>query len=122
MMLRLRTFLKDFTQSISLDSLVEEHPDCFDTDKRWKLMWNKPVAVHADIHVTSDLRHVMPESPLWKKGGDCSVSGWLVDELNKAAFPVDYLVVVSMTKYMWDGHDSGSKIMLDIKAYNTKDP
>ncbi|HDY7483487.1 TPA: hypothetical protein RQJ48_003619 [Vibrio vulnificus] len=124
MILILRTLLKDFTQSLSLDSLIKEHPACFEYDERWKLMPNKPVAVHADVHVTSDLRYVVPEGPLWKqgRGNDYSLSDWLVDELSKVGFPIDYLVAVSVRYYIWDGHDSGSKIMLEIMTYNTKDP
>ncbi|EGR1582535.1 hypothetical protein LNR29_001280 [Vibrio parahaemolyticus] len=109
--------LKDFTQPILLDSLVNKHPNYFDSERHWKFESNELITLHVDVSVTREHYETLPcKHPRTGTYGS-DLANWLVELLDKVNYPIERIAVVSITRYLWEGGDNDSKIQLDIKTF-----
>lgn len=111
-MLSLVIVLKDYSQPISLDTLIALNPQCFNADKQLKLDLQKPVGICVDATVTARMRELEP-----KDKEMCYPLRWGIDELHQLGLPKDKILQCSCARYIWDGDAQGNEVDLSISLY-----
>ncbi|MEA5240874.1 hypothetical protein [Vibrio parahaemolyticus] len=113
-MLSLAIVLKDYSQPISIETLIALNPQCFHANKQLKLDLQKPVGIYVDAIVTARMTELEPE--------DKEMSyplRWVIDELHKLGLPKDNILECSCARYIWDGDAHGNEVSLSIYLANT---
>lgn len=114
--------VKDLRQPITLDYLTKRYPECFDEDKRWKLNYDEPLVIHADVVFDAEYyrKSSMPADGYWRGGNVPNVMRWFLNQVEKTGYPVDNLVAISYTRYIES--NSKYKLSIDMKTFNTREP
>ncbi|HHG3502140.1 TPA: hypothetical protein ACPVZP_004190 [Vibrio parahaemolyticus] len=114
--------IKDLRQPITLEYLTKRYPDCFDEEQRWKLNYDEPLALHADVEFDAEYnrKSSMLADGDWRGADVPNVMRWFLNQLEKTGYPVDNLVVISYTRYIEP--NSKYKLRIDMKTFHTREP
>lgn len=114
--------VKDLRKPITLDYLTNRYPECFDENKRWKLHYDKPLVIHADVvfDVEYHRKSSMSANSDWRGMDVPNVMRWFLNQLEKTGYPVDSIVVVSYKRHIRP--NSKYRLRIYLKTFNTREP